>query len=55
MLKEAADLKHLTAWLKYVHDKLFQKISFKEAQDMTIHDFCERNGGLELYERCAKM
>ena len=55
MLKEAADLKHLTAWLKYVHDKLFQKISFKEAQDMTVHDFCERNGGLELYERCAKM
>lgn len=23
MLKEASDLKHLMAWLKYVHDKLF--------------------------------
>ena len=46
-------MKHLTEWLKFVNSKVYKKIALDEAQAMSVQKFCQKHGGLELYEKCA--
>ena len=54
MLEEASDLKEIYLWLKHVHESSFQKLSYKEAQEMSVQKFCEQYGGLDIFNRFKK-